>query len=68
MKIFAQRLRELRVENNLTQAQVASRLGIKQQSYVRYEIGSGEPSLETLVALAKLFGVSADYLLGLTEY
>lgn len=68
MKIFAQRLKELRTENNYTQNDVATRLGIRQQSYVRYENGSGEPSLATLVAIARLYNVSTDYLLGLTNY
>ena len=65
---FAQRLKELRTENNLTQTQIAAKLGIRQQSYTRYENGTGEPSLDTLIAIAKLFNVSVDYLLGLTEY
>ena len=65
---FAQRLKELRTENNLTQTQLAVKLGIRQQSYARYENGEGEPSLDTLVAIAKLFNVSVDYLLGLTDY
>ena len=68
MTIFAQRLKELRLENNYSQNKVATNLGIRQQSYVRYENGTGEPSLETLVAIARLYNVSTDYLLGLTEY
>ena len=68
MTVFAQRLKELRTENNLTQKQVATKLGIRQQSYTRYENGAGEPSLDTLVAIAKIYNVSVDYLLGLTEY
>lgn len=68
MTAFAQRLKELRTENNLTQTQVATKLGIRQQSYTRYENGSGEPSLDTLIAIAKLYNVSVDYLLGLAEY
>ena len=68
MIVFAQRLKELRTENNLTQTQVAAKLGIRQQSYTRYENGTGEPSLDTLVALAKMYNVSIDYLLGLTDY
>ncbi|MCH5157215.1 MAG: helix-turn-helix transcriptional regulator [Clostridiales bacterium] len=68
MNNFARRLKELRTENNYTQNYVATRLGIRQQSYVRYENGSGEPSLGTLIAIAKLYNVSTDYLLGLTEY
>ena len=68
MVVFAQRLKELRIENNLTQTQVAVKLGIRQQSYARYENGEGEPSLDTLVAIAKQYNVTVDYLLGLTEY
>lgn len=68
MTTFAKRLKELRLENNYSQNKVATHLGIRQQSYVRYENGTGEPSLEMLVALARLYNVSTDYLLGLTEY
>lgn len=65
---FSQRLKELRLENNYTQQKVATYLGIRQQSYVRYENGAGEPSLATLVAIAKLYNVTTDYLLGLSDY
>lgn len=68
MTTFAKRLKELRLENNYTQTRMAEQLGIRQQSYVRYEMGTGEPSLETLVAIAKLLNVTTDYLLGLTDY
>ena len=68
MDILAKRLKELRLENGYTQMQLADKLHIKQQSYIRYEYGSGQPSLETLVELAKIYNVSTDYLLGLSEY
>lgn len=68
MSIFAKRLKELRLENNYTQTDVAGKIGVRQQSYARYESGSGEPNLETLVTIAKIFNVSVDYLLGITEY
>lgn len=68
MKIFATRLRELRLEKGYTQQQIAEKLNIRQQSYIRYEYATGEPSLETLVKLAKIFEVSTDYLLGISEY
>lgn len=68
MKIFSARLSELRKGTKLTQRQVAEMLNIKQQSYSRYEYGTGEPNLETLVKLAKFFEVSTDYLLGLADY
>ena len=68
MKVFCERLIEQRKLNKLTQRQVAEKLNIKQPSYIRYEKGVAEPSLENLVLLAELFDVSTDYLLGRTEY
>ena len=68
MEIFAIRLRELRKEKRLSQAQMANLLNIKQQSYARYENDTSEPSFEMLVWLAAFFDVSCDYLLGQSEY
>ena len=68
MKIFQKNLIEQRKLNNLTQKQMADYLGIAQPSYIRYENGSAEPTLENLVKLADYFDVSVDYLLGRTEY
>lgn len=52
----------------MTQKQVAVYLNISQPSYIRYENGSSEPSLENLVRLAELFDVSVDFLLGRSDY
>lgn len=68
MKRFQEALIEQRKLNRLTQREVAKRLGISQPSYIRYENGTAEPSLENLVKLADLFDVSVDYLLGRTDY
>ena len=65
---FQKNLMELRKLNNLTQKQVAKQLGISQPSYIRYENGKAEPSLENLVKLADLFDVSIDYLCGRKDY
>lgn len=67
MKIFQERLREMRLLCGYTQRQVADELHISQPSYIRYEIGTSQPTLENLVRLADLFDVSVDYLLGRTE-
>lgn len=66
--ISAERLRELRVQNGYTQRQLAETLGIRQQSYVRYEYGTSEPSLENLKKLCEFYNVSSDYLLGISDY
>ena len=68
MKIFAQRLKELRIQQNYSQQYMADKLHIRQQSYSRYESGLGEPSLETLRSIALLFNVSTDFLLGLSDF
>ncbi len=64
---FAQRLKNIRKESNLTQKQVYEKLGISANGYASYEQGRTEPSISTLIALCKLFDVSADYLLGLED-
>lgn len=62
-----ERLKELRFEHNLTQKQIAEHLGISIRAYSHYEMGDREPSVEIIKQLCRLFDVSADYLLGLTD-
>ena len=47
---------------------MAEYLQMAQPSYIRYEKGSAQPSLENLVKIADLFDVTVDYLLGRTEF
>lgn len=68
MQGFSKRLKELRKEAHMSQQQVADLLNIRQQSYAQYENDFSEPNLETLAKLAKIFEVSTDYLLGLSDY
>lgn len=68
MEVFQNNLIELRKLHHLTQRQVAAVLGISQPSYIRYENGKAESSLEALVKLADLFDVSIDYLCGRKDY
>jgi transcriptional regulator with XRE-family HTH domain len=62
-----ERPRNLRIDRGLTQKQVAEYLNIKQNTYSQYEIGVLNYPLETMGRLADLYGVSVDYLLGLTD-
>lgn len=62
---FGYRLRELREGKNLTQTQVAKRLNLSKTTISGYENNIKTPSLEVLVKLSILYGVSADYILGL---
>jgi len=67
MAVYTEILRELREDSDLTQAQVATALGTTQQVYARYEKGINELPVRHLRALCLLYGVSADYILGLPE-
>lgn len=58
------RLRELRLDHEKTQAELALFLGTSRQVYANYENGINEPSLDTLARLADFFECSIDYLLG----
>lgn len=62
------KLKDRREQLSLTQRQVAAALGIAQPVYQRFEKGVFECSYEQLKELCKLFDISADYLLGLTDY
>ena len=66
----AERLKQLRSEQKLTQQNVADRLGVKLRTYQYYEGGNDKahrPDLETLVVLADMYGVSVDYLIGRSD-
>ena len=67
MEAFKTNLIELRKLNHLTQRQMAERLGIAQPSYIRYENGKAEPTLENLVKIADIFDVSLDYIFCRTD-
>lgn len=68
MKIFlGERLKEQREELGLTQRELAERLGINPVTYLHYEKGQREPPLALLADMACFFGVTVDYLLGLTD-
>ncbi len=62
------KLRECREQLKMTQREVAAKLGVAQPVYQRFEKGTFECNYTQLVALCKLYDVSADYLLGLSEY
>ena len=57
-------IKDVRVRRNLTQAEVASALGVSSVVYCRYETGARQPSIDMLVQMANIFDVTVDYLLG----
>lgn len=66
-KTYLQRIRNLREDHDMTQAQVAKVLGTSQTMYARYERGANEMPIRHLISLAKLYHVSTDYILALTS-
>lgn len=60
---YKQRIRDLREDADLTQAQVAEFLGTSQTMYARYERGASELPIRHLITLASLYKVSTDYIL-----
>ena len=67
MKIFRERLKELRKYSNLSQKQLADILHTNNSSICDWECGRTEPNIETLAQMAVYFDVTADYLLGLED-
>lgn len=65
--LYYEKIRQFRQENHITQAQVAEVLGISQQQYFKYEKGINELPLRYLTVLCKTYGISADWLLGLSD-
>lgn len=67
MKEFAQRLKELRLERNLSLKQLGNVLGVSDIAISRWENLKRVPNIITLVQISKYFGVTTDYLLGLED-
>ncbi len=64
---YVKRIRDLREDSDKTQQQIADILGTSQTMYARYERGANELPLRHLLTLCKYYGVSADYILGLSD-
>ena len=65
MDIFSIRLKELRLEKEMTQKSLAKELETSDDSIYSWETGRSQPSIEMIRAICKYFNVSSDYLLGL---
>ncbi len=65
--IVMNRIRDLREDNDLTQQELADRIGCSQTTYSRYESGDLNVPVDSLVKLAVFFNTNVDYLLGLTD-
>jgi len=62
---LSNKIKAIREANNMTQAQLARRIGLTRSSVNTWEQGIAKPSLDCIIELARLFHVSTDYLLGM---
>ena len=64
---MGEKLKNLRKQKRLTQKQVADRIGLAISAVSSYEAGTRYPSYDVLIKLARIYHVSTDYLLGMTD-
>lgn len=64
---YIRRIRDLREDNDKTQKEIADLLGTSQTMYARYERGANELPIHHLIKLCEIYGVSADYILGICD-
>ena len=67
-KEIGKRIKDVRRECGLSQAQFGEKLSVSQDTVSLWENGRSAPNAELIIAIAKTFDVSADFLLGLKEY
>ncbi len=65
--IIAERIKELRKANNISQKKLADAVGVDKRAVIFWEQGVNEPKATYIRNMALFFGCSADYLLGLTD-
>lgn len=68
MTNIGNRIKEIRVENKLTQKQMGAILSVSQDTVSLWETGKSLPTAEFLISMAKNFNVTVDYILCLTDY
>lgn len=64
---FSERLKDLRIDAGMTSDQLAKKIGVTKSTISFWENGVNEPKASYIVACAKVFSVSTDYLLGLKD-
>lgn len=62
--MYGQRIKDLRIENNLKQIELAKLLNISQSAIVKYEKEQLQPNIDILNAIADIFNCTVDYILG----
>lgn len=68
MATFNERLKELRIEKNISQLELSKVVNMSKMAISHWESGHSEPSISQLKELSKFFGVTVDYLIGNTNF
>lgn len=68
MAIIADRIKEIRLENKLSQAKFGEKLLVSQDTVSLWEKNKALPNTEYIILICQIFEVSADYLLGLIDW
>ncbi len=68
MKVFGERLKDLRLDKKMTQSGLAKLLNVSGNTVYAWETDKQEPSMSTLLKLSEIFEVSLDYLFGKSDY
>ena len=65
--VLGERLKELRLDKNISQLELSRLTGISQSAIAKWELNKTEPTASAIIILAEFFNESSDYLLGLTD-
>lgn len=65
--MLSDNIRSYRKKNNLSQDELAEKIGVSRQSVSFWETGQTQPTLDNIISLSKIFNISSDELLGNTE-
>ena len=66
-QLFCERLKELRIEHGLSQAELAKKIDVSDGTICFWENGVNEPKMTYIIRLAEFFNVTTDYLLGVSD-
>ncbi len=64
---FKDRLKELRIDRGLSQMQLAKELNLSQSAVAKWELGRTEPTASAIIAVAKYFNETTDFILGVID-
>ncbi|QUH28296.1 helix-turn-helix domain-containing protein [Vallitalea guaymasensis] len=65
--MFSNRLKALRIKNNMTQEELGKKVNLKKAAISKYENGKLQPNIDMIIKFAEIFGVSVDYISGRSD-